>query len=446
MDSGSTRHWKLCTRCGAHNAPEASYCLDCGNAFAATPATPEGTAAPTPRPSARRVTANTRSRVILALAAALSVCVTCVMLSALVSALGGGRATPTASRAELAPTSTTTNDAPTPTGAVALAAIPATAPPATATPAPTGTAPLPISTPSPTASPAPSATATPAPTDTPAPTAPARQVPPTATPARPTVLDPDGQCQLALPAGFTEETPGGGYFPAIDRSGFAALDSPDTRNGAISFDTAAQIVITTMKSALQNYQQTDLNKGQGTIQVQFTANSEGRAGRGTIYFRQFGNTVCAATFYLLQGSALPYDATLQGLTTSLRAVTNPRPRPTPTPTPQPTPTPTPAPRAPAPAPAPPPSSAASSWNGLPLYPGARLFEDKGDTATFYTSDSEATVDAWYRRELRAQGYTFVMDYPNQGYVFHVYQRGSTIMLYATTRASGLTAIALGVVR
>lgn len=85
-----------------------------------------------------------------------------------------------------------------------------------------------------------------------------------------------------------------------------------------------------------------------------------------------------------------------------------------------------------------------TWHGVPLYPGARRYEDVSLAATtFITADDIDSVDAWYRREWSRAGLQFVLDYPNGGYLYHVYERAGVRYAYAlTTVTGGITGIAM----
>ena len=169
-------------------------------------------------------------------------------------------------------------------------------------------------------------TVAPAPTDTPAPTATRTATPaPTATPLRQLVQS--GACRMAVPAGFMEERPGGGYYPAADRSGFASLDWP----AADSIDGAATLVRADLGRALANFRETGASRGAGNARIDFTGEAEGRPGKGTAYLIQFARSICAATLFLVEGSAIPFDASFTLIASSMQAVDPPPARPTPTP-------------------------------------------------------------------------------------------------------------------
>jgi hypothetical protein len=251
---------------------------------------------------------------------------------------------------------------------------------------------------------------------------------------------------MTIPTGFAEDSPGSGYFPAHDGSGFVALDAPDTAGGANTFDQALATVLASLATVLPGYQETNVTRSPGALRVDFVATVDSGPGRGAAYFKEFGPIVCGGTLFLADGSAVPFDATVQALVASLQAVKGAQPRPTATPLP-PTPTPVPPTATPKPAatntPTVAPRATGRTWHGVPLYPNAVLYSDNGDTATYSTTDSSTTVDVWFEREWARLGMTFVMDYPSDGYLFHVYEyRGDWYAFTTAYIGSGLTAISL----
>ena len=145
-----------------------------------------------------------------------------------------------------------------------------------------------------------------------------------------------GACRMTLPEGFAEEQAGGGYYPATDRSGFAALDWPN----APSVSGALPLVRANLAQLLADFEQTGLDEQATSARFTFTGTAEGRPGRGTAYLAAFDRSICVATLYLVDDSPIPYEPTLATLISSLEAIDPPPPRPTVTPTPRPTPAPT----------------------------------------------------------------------------------------------------------
>ena len=213
-------------------------------------------------------------------------------------------------------------------------AIPATVPPtatalpptATATTAPTATATVP-----PTATTAPTATATVAPTATAtvAPTATATKPAPTkgtgdaprTTPTVPAatsgkmVTESENRCQMALPAGMTEDAPGTGEFTVENDGGFALLQSIE---GA-EFDTTVSLFITSFTPIFTNYQETNRQKTANAEQVDFTGELINPV-RGTMYFKQYGTVICNIILMVYTSSSYPYDQALGTMIGSVQLV------------------------------------------------------------------------------------------------------------------------------
>jgi hypothetical protein len=192
---------------------------------------------------------------------------------------------------------------PTPSGTavVAVATPPPAEPTATSTPPP------------PTAVPA-TATATARPATA---TAPASARPASPTPRAPTARA--GRCALALPTGFTEERPGGGYFPADDKTGFVALDSFDTNGGQRSTSDLIQgYAEGTLNRALRDFRQTATIRTDDSSRIEYTASAEGKAGRGVVVVRRIGDFACGVTLFALEGSPIAFDQTLDYLLSSLQ--------------------------------------------------------------------------------------------------------------------------------
>ena len=142
-----------------------------------------------------------------------------------------------------------------------------------------------------------------------------------------------GACRAVLPEGFVEERAGGGYYPAADRSGFAALDWPD----APSVSRALPLVRANLARLLADFEQSGLDEQPTTARFSFTGRAEGRPGKGTVHLAAFGSSICVVTLYLVDSSAIPFEPTLATLVSSLEAIDPPPPRPTATPPPTPTP-------------------------------------------------------------------------------------------------------------
>jgi hypothetical protein len=194
------------------------------------------------------------------------------------------------------------------------AAVP-TVQPETATPPPTQSPP--------TATPTRAATAT-ATARPPTATPPAGTVAAGATPQQPLVIH--GACAMSLLAGFREETPQGGYYPANDQTGFAALDEFDTANGQRTPEQLAQGFATTVLSrVIQNYQQTGTERAGDGYRIDYTATANGQPGKGSFYLKEFGSVACGATLFTTNTSSLPFATSFNLMVVSLKPAPAPRP-------------------------------------------------------------------------------------------------------------------------
>ncbi len=158
-------------------------------------------------------------------------------------------------------------------------------------------------------------------------------VAPTPTIVRLVSTDSDRQCQMTIPSGFAEDTPGSGYFPALDKTGFVTVEAPDTADGANSFDQAVGMVLVTLVTVLPGYRQTNVARSPDTLRVDFTAPVDTGTGKGVAYFKRYGTIICGATLFLTNRSVSPFDATLRGMVATLQVVEGALPRPTATPVP-----------------------------------------------------------------------------------------------------------------
>lgn len=247
-----------------------------------------------------------------------------------------------------------------------------------------------------------------------------------------TATDPARLCQLAVPAAFAEDSPGSGYFPARDKTGYVAVDAPDRAGGANTFDQALATVLANLKILLPGYVETNVVRGQGSLRVEFTATPSGAAGRGVAHFKNLGPFVCGATLFLSEGSPIPFDTTLQGLVGSLQVVKGAKPLPTATAVP-----PTPTPRL----------TALTAYKGAPIPPGSVLLEEEDNAVTFLSPfDTEAETSDWLDREWTAAGMVYVADVTEQGYTFHAYRDGERLVLFTTEKVGNLIGFTIGVAK
>jgi len=174
--------------------------------------------------------------------------------------------------------------------------------------------------------PAPTATQTPRPTVAARVTAAATvtRAAASATPQRPLVTN--GGCAIVLPSGFREETPQGGYYPALDQTGFAALDSFNTENGQRTTEVLAQAFAgSTLSRVIQGYRQVGAERTGDGYRIDYVATVGGQPGRGSLYFKTFGTVACGATLFTLDSSSLPFATTLDLLILSLQVAPASRP-------------------------------------------------------------------------------------------------------------------------
>lgn len=232
-----------------------------------------------------------------------------------------GAATPTAAPPPtmIAPPSSTTSATVVPTATVpaasATTAAPATAlaPTVAATATPTNTAipPVPTASVSVTTILAPSATVPPPP----ATALPATLVPIAPTPlAGATATDAEGRCAITLPGGFAAT--GSGAFSGSNGRATITL-TPLAIGASDTLDDVAVPYVSTFMAAIGDYQQTAVARGEDTLRLDFTGRTTA-PGRGTIFLRQFGGTVCALSFFIVQGTEIPYDQIVNALLASLR--------------------------------------------------------------------------------------------------------------------------------
>jgi hypothetical protein len=128
-----------------------------------------------------------------------------------------------------------------------------------------------------------------------------------------------GGCAVALPPGFTEERPGGGYFPADDQTGFVGLDPFATNGGQRSTSDLAQGYIEgTLKLALQDVRQTGSIRTDDSSRIEYTASAGGKVGRGVVVVRRNGDIACGVTLFALEDSPIAFNETLDYLLSSLQ--------------------------------------------------------------------------------------------------------------------------------
>jgi len=142
-----------------------------------------------------------------------------------------------------------------------------------------------------------------------------------ATPILPTVAN--GGCAMSLPGGYEADPTQIGYFPALDRTGFVALDS-----FAGADQTPATLAQTfadsTLSRVLTDYQQTGATDLGDRYRIDYRATSNGQSGRGSTQVQVFGSIGCGVTVFALDNATGPLPATFDLLVRSLKLVQAPR--------------------------------------------------------------------------------------------------------------------------
>lgn len=185
-------------------------------------------------------------------------------------------------------------------------------------PTPAGTAPSTTRTPT---APPPGARAPASVASAPSPT-------PTAIAGSKPVYDPTGRCRTDLPPFFMEEKPDGGYYPAADRSGFAALDAHDlTAEGG--YDVAVGYALDVVHSLVADYSQTASAQVGEALVVTFTGGVNGLNGHGTVEFRRFDATLCQVTLFVLDYTGVDSSPLVTAFAGRLGPVDPAAPRPVP---------------------------------------------------------------------------------------------------------------------
>lgn len=130
-----------------------------------------------------------------------------------------------------------------------------------------------------------------------------------------TVTDSDNRCQMTMPAGMTEDSPGSGEFTLNDDEGFALLQSIQ----GVGLDTTVDPFIQSFTPVFTNYQETNRVKTADSERIDFTGELIFEL-KGTMYFKQFDNVVCNVILIVYDTSTAPYDQILETMIGSLQAV------------------------------------------------------------------------------------------------------------------------------
>ena len=197
----------------------------------------------------------------------------------------------------------------------------------TATPAPTATATLmPTATIVPTATVPPTTTV--APTKAVTPTATPRAVPVTVTPTRAatvapsangggTVRDEDGVCQLVLPTSHKVDSAGDG-FDALDDNGFGVSTSATGRSE--SPETLAQLLYGNFTTTFTSPQPSAPVSIGDTSRIDFVGALASNPGKGTVYIKKFGSTVCGVSMFTYDKAAVPHNTSATAILPTLKLI------------------------------------------------------------------------------------------------------------------------------
>ena len=195
-------------------------------------------------------------------------------------------------------------------------ATPTIAPTFTATPSPTATATSsPTRTPTPTPTLPPTATATATRTPTAAPTATPTRAP-TATPTVPpdfTARDASNLCQVTLPGTFRDD---GGIWRVGDEAGATLVGT--MAGFLLDFDAATQLLTANIGSQIADYRETGRTReAADRLRITYTGRVFNVPGGGTIYQRQYGQTICALILFAATGQEARYAPTFERIAASL---------------------------------------------------------------------------------------------------------------------------------
>jgi hypothetical protein len=132
------------------------------------------------------------------------------------------------------------------------------------------------------------------------------------------VTEPQGLCAVTLPVGFAASPNGDGRYVGVDGRAIVALTATEAGPDD-TLDDVALPFVGAFVATVEGYQQTAVLKEADSLRVDFTGRLAG-PGKGTLYLRQFGRTVCAITFFVTDGTEIAYEPLLAQLIASLRAV------------------------------------------------------------------------------------------------------------------------------
>ena len=133
------------------------------------------------------------------------------------------------------------------------------------------------------------------------------------------LTDGRGKCRIRLSTDLPRQQPAGapaGFVASRDSAAFVALHAYDN----VSLEQAIGRGAEAAGAVVTGYRQQQFNNAAGTNsrKVNFNGTRDGRQGSGTLFAKGFGSTTCVIVFFLVQGSTVSYDPTLQALIVSLQ--------------------------------------------------------------------------------------------------------------------------------
>jgi hypothetical protein len=129
------------------------------------------------------------------------------------------------------------------------------------------------------------------------------------------VRDEDGICRLTVPPGYTVDSAGDG-FDADDGKGIGVLTGATGR--AETPEALAQSLYGGFTSILTDLQQGQVTNTADTSQIDFTGTLGTQPGKGTVYVKKFGTTVCGLSVFTYSGAAVPHESAITSLIPTVR--------------------------------------------------------------------------------------------------------------------------------
>lgn len=118
------------------------------------------------------------------------------------------------------------------------------------------------------------------------------------------VRDEEGRCQLTLIPGYTVDS-GGDGFDADDGNGIGVLSSAAGRSETP--EALAQSLYNGFTSVLTDVQQGKTTSNATASQIDFTGALATTIGKGTVYVKKFGTTVCGISIFTYDTAQLPHE-------------------------------------------------------------------------------------------------------------------------------------------